>query len=157
MKNTLILFMAFAFSITLFAQTNNDEIELLQTIYGMEKKAVVAGFIKIDEAKKEAFWALYDSYEAERKSQGKAYIKILQRYVEKYDNLNDENAATLMKDNLKHRKQTEKLLAKYYKQFTKLVGAKQAAQFFQLESYFLNINRVQLMETIPFIGELDEK
>jgi len=43
----------------------------------------------------------------------------------------------------------------YYKKIRKAVSVKQAAQFYQLEYYFLNIIRATIFENIPFIGELD--
>ena len=53
------------------AQSNAEEVDFLQSIIGGEKKAVVAEFIKVEGASKDAFWELYDAYETERKDLGK--------------------------------------------------------------------------------------
>ena len=51
--------------------------------------------------------------------------------------------------------QTDKLIATYYKKMEKAAGAKAAAQFFQIEVYLLSSIRAAILESIPFIGELD--
>ena len=60
-----------------FAQSNKEEVDLVQSIFGMEKKAMVAEFIKLEGAQKDAFWAAYDQYETERKELGKKRGRIL--------------------------------------------------------------------------------
>jgi hypothetical protein len=51
----------------------------------------------------------------------------------------------------------DKLLDKYYKKIKKASVSKVAAQFFQLESYFLSEIRSAIMQEIPYIGEFDKK
>ena len=53
------------------AQSNKEDIDLIQAAYGKDKKAIVAEFIQLEGAKKDAFWKLYDQYETERKTLGK--------------------------------------------------------------------------------------
>jgi hypothetical protein len=43
----------------------------------------------------------------------------------------------------------------YYKKIKKASGSKVAAQFFQLEGYFLTQIRAAIFEEIPYIGEFD--
>jgi len=45
------------------AQTSDDEIEYIQAIFGMEKRAAVKDFIELKESESTAFWNLYDEYE----------------------------------------------------------------------------------------------
>ena len=158
MKKTTLFLILLAFTChRVSAQSVTPaEIDYIQSIYGMEKKAVVSEFIKLEDTKKDAFWTVYDEYEIKRKAQAKLQIGLLQKYVTEYLELDDVKTAELMKASLKQRKATEKLLTQYYNKMRKVVGAKTASQFIQLESYFLNLKRVQLMETIPFIGELDD-
>jgi hypothetical protein len=53
------------------------------------------------------------------------------------------------------RKKTDKLMDQYYKKIKKASGSKVAAQFFQLEGYFLTQIRAAIFEEIPYIGEFD--
>jgi len=50
----------------------------------------------------------------------------------------------------------DKLLVTYYNKIKKSVGVKPAAQFLQIESYFLSIIRTIILDEIPFIGELEK-
>ena len=54
-----LVFIAF-FTLSTFAQSSQDEIQLMQSLYGMEKRDIVAEFVEISEAQATEFWALYD-------------------------------------------------------------------------------------------------
>ena len=56
MKNIIILAVGTMISISALAQSNKEDVDLIQAIYGKEKKAIVADFIMPpDAAKKTAF------------------------------------------------------------------------------------------------------
>ena len=138
------------------AQSNKEEVDYIQSIFGMEKKAIVADFIELDGAAKDAFWTIYDQYEVERKELGKRRISLLNEYAKSYDNLDDEKITALAKSSNKQGSLDEALRYKYFNKLKKEVGAKQAAQFYQIEGYFLSAVRMSILESIPFIGELDD-
>jgi len=149
------VFVLITISGSLFAQTNKEEIELFQSVFGMEKKAIVSGFIKLEDQSKEAFWTLYDQYETERKVLGQKRISLLMDYAQNYNDLNDEKIDALMTDMIKQKASTDKLINAYYKKIKKASGSKAAAQFLQLENYLLSVIRASIFENIPFIGELE--
>lgn len=157
MKRQLTLIvLTLLFSGTVFGQSMQDEIELMQSIFGMEKKALVAEFIKLDDAKSVTFWDLYDKYEVERKALGQNRIALLMDYAEHYDALDDGKTDELMKNIITQRKNIDNLIDKYYKQLKKKVGSLEAAQFYQIEGYILSMIRVDILENIPFFGEFDD-
>ncbi len=135
------------------AQSNKEEIEYYQSIFGMEKKAVIADFLQLEPSN--PFWALYDEYETQRKELGKERIAMLNNYVENYDKLDDVAYDELIKGMISLRKSNDKLVDTYYKKVHKVAGPKVAAQFFQLEAFFLSALRIELMSQIPYIGEFD--
>lgn len=144
-----------ATTITVFSQTNKEEIELYQSIFGMEKKAVVTEFIKLDGEKATAFWTLYDQYETARKLQGQKRINLLDKYAENYLELDDAKTEDMLNEMISLGTTYNKLIAKYYKSIKKQCGVKSAGQFYQLEIYFQSAIRLTLMEQIPLIGEFD--
>lgn len=148
-----IVLLAFVSSQALVAQSNKEETEFFQSIFGMEKKAAVASFIQLEEG--DAFWTLYDEYETERKELGKKRLEELTAYAENYESLNDEAYDALIKTMISLRKQNDKLTDAYYKKIKKASGSKVAGQFFQVESYFLSQIRALIMQEIPYIGEFD--
>jgi len=147
------LLMSLAFGQTSNAQSDTEETDLIQSIFGMAKKEVVADFLQIES--NNPFWTLYDEYETERKELGKARIAVLEDYVISYDQLADKDYNTVVEDMIKLRDTGDKLTDKFYKKIKKVSGPKVAAQFFQIEAYFTSQIRAAIMEKIPYIGEFD--
>lgn len=154
MKKILIL-LSICLSTAAFAQSNKEDVDFIQSIYGKEKKTIVADFIKLEGAQKDAFWKLYDQYEAERKGLGKKRVALLEKYAAGYGTMDDAAISQNIKETAALGLQTDKLIQSYHKKIEKAAGAKAAAQFFQIEVYLLSSIRAAILESIPFIGELD--
>ncbi|HEX5172302.1 MAG TPA: hypothetical protein VFW11_24165 [Cyclobacteriaceae bacterium] len=154
MKNLLIV-VAICISTFAVAQSNKEDVDLVQSLYGKEKKSIVAEFIKLDGPQKDAFWKLYDEYETKRKELGKKRIDLLERYAANYNDMDDATTSKIIKETIALSAQTDKLLATYHTKIEKACGAKTGAQFYQLEAYLLSTIRASILEHIPFIGELD--
>ena len=141
-------------SITMsFAQVQQEEVDYYQSIFGMEKKIVVANFLELEET--DAFWATYDEYEKERKKLGQKRLELIVKYAENYDDLTDDKTDELVKESISLRKATEALVVKYYKKVKKVSGSKIAAQFYQIENYFVTAIQAELYTDVPLVGELD--
>ncbi len=141
---------------TVQAQSYQDEIDLFQTVFGMEKKVLFEFFIDVDGEAESNFWSLYDEYVNSRKALGKTRIHLIEDYADNYDKLTQEKTDELMKSMIQQKSSLDKLVNKYYKKIKKGSGSKVAAQFLQLETYILAAVRVEIMQAIPFIGELDD-
>jgi hypothetical protein len=146
-----VLFVTFLVGQTIDAQTDKEETDLLQSIFGMEKKAVVADFIGVES--NNPFWILYDEYETKRKELGKERLTLLMNYAKNYDSLDDAKYDETIANVISLQKRTDKLIDQYYKKIKKSSGSKIAAQFYQLEGYFLTQIRAAIFEEIPYIGE----
>lgn len=144
------LFFALILSVAFVkAQSNNEEIELIQSVFGMEKKAIIAEFIKVDAAQKDAFWKLYDEYETKRKELGKSRIALLEDYADSYDKLTNEKAGLLTKQVISQSAKTDDLIVTYVKKISKATNPIVALQFYQVESYILSGIRVSILEELP--------
>lgn len=158
MKSFLFALLGLCMFLGSNAQSNKEDVDLIQALYGKEKKAIVAEFISIaDDAKKAEFWKLYDAYESQRKEFGKKRIAILEKYASGYETMDDNSGDAIIKETIKQQKSVDALVATYYEKIKKSVGGKQAGQFFQLETYLNSATRATILENIPFIGELDKK
>lgn len=138
------------------AQSNKEDIDLIQSLYGKEKKVIVSEFIKLEGAQKDAFWKLYDEYETERKELGKKRVALLEKYATNYSTLDDATTSEIIKETISLGAKTDKLIATYHKKMEKAAGVKAASQFYQLEAYLLSVIRASILQSIPFIGELDK-
>lgn len=155
MKKLLTVLLISCVSMGAFAQSNSEDIDFIQSIYGKEKKTIVAAFVALEGAQGDAFWKLYDEYEVKRKELGKQRIALLNNYANNYLTLDDASTSKIIKEMVSLGAATDKLLATYHKKIEKAAGAKPAAQFYQLEAYLLSFVRAAILENIPFIGELN--
>lgn len=149
------LFGVFAFSLN--AQSNKEEVSLIQSVYGMEKRDLIAKHMKIDASKTELFWQMYDEYEILRKEIGTKRVNNIIAYSEKYESLSDADADALLKASIEVQRNFIDLWEKTYKKMAKSISPVTAAQFIQAEMFFENMVRQELSMDIPLIGEFDIK
>jgi len=150
MKTSTLLFLLTMAISNLSAQSAKEEVDFMQSLFGMEKKALVAEFVNPDAAQKDAFWKLYDEYETARKELGKKRIGLLLKYEENFDNLTNELAGQLLKEVLSLTQKNDKLVATYVKKIEKATSPVVAMQFHQIEMYVLSEIRVALAGNLPF-------
>ena len=141
-------------SIASYSQSVNEEVDFVQAAFGMEKKAVVSEFIQLNDAQSQAFWDLYDQYETTRKENGKKRVALLMQYAEQYNTMTDEQADAWTKEVIKLQMATDKLIATYYNKIKKATSATVATQFYQIENYILTGIRMEILDNVPFLGEM---
>ena len=156
MKNLFSLFVLLSLSAVTFAQSNKEDIEIIQNMFGKQKKELIQVYMTIPEDKKAGFWTLYDQYETDRKLLGKERFALIEAYANDYATMDDKKAGDLMNRKLKWTADYAKLQKKYYDSMSKIIGGLQASKFFQLEDYLENNIRLYIQESIPFIDELDK-
>src|SRR5689334_15157559 len=94
-KTATLCFVMLAAGPGLSAQTNKDEVQLIQSAYGINKREIVKEYIRMSDAEAQKFWPVYDAYESERQKLGKDRINILSEYAMSYDTLRDPQADKL--------------------------------------------------------------
>lgn len=148
-KITLLLVALLTFGGILSAQSNKEEMDLMQAAFGIEKKAMVSDFVRVDAAQKDAFWKLYDEYEVKRKELGQKRIQLLEKYAANYDKLTIEFADSWSKEVLDLSKKTDALLVTYFNKIKKATNSVVALQFYQVEGYILSGIRLSILEELP--------
>ena len=154
MKKLSLLMISMIISIASYSQSVNEEVDFVQAAFGMEKKAVVSEFIQLSDAQSQAFWDLYDQYETTRKENGKKRVALLLQYAEQYNTMTDEQADAWTKEVIKLQMATDKLIATYYNKIKKATSATVATQFYQIENYILTGIRMEILDNVPFLGEM---
>lgn len=153
-KGILISIVVALVSINAYSQGSVEEVDFYQSVFGMAKKNITELFVEVDGPAKQEFWTLYDEYEVARKELGKTRLKLLNAYAENYLTLDATKTDELITAMATQKKNLDKLIVKYYKKMKKSAGVKPAAQFYQLENWLLSAIRLEIMENIPFIGEI---
>ena len=149
---TLFSFIALVvISVSAYAQTENDYLEIAREVLKTEKKAVIAELMQLSKEESQPFWNLYNEY------QGKLYlvqnkrINIIRDYAEHYETLTDEKADELFTKSMAFQQEILKLEKQYYKKFKKILPAGKAARFFQAENKIETMIDANLALEIPLI------
>jgi hypothetical protein len=151
MKKYLLLTAVLFLTSFAWAQSNKEEIDLVQAAFGRDKKAVVADFVKPSPAQKDAFWKLYDEYETQRKVLGRQRIVLLKQYADHYFDFTSIQADTWTKQVIELQKKTDNLIATYYGKVKTISDGIVATQFYQIEYYVLGMIRMQILQNVPFL------
>lgn len=147
-KLSLSLLFITCISFSNIAQTNQDEIQLMQSLYGMEKRDIVAEYVELDDSQEKDFWLLYDEYEVKRQEIGKERFRLLTSYVNDYGEVKPENADSFMKQVIPLRIKSDKLVDNYFKKIKASTDPVVAMQFYQIENYLSDAIRMELLEEI---------
>ena len=156
MKKLIVIAVASLLSAAMFAQSNKEDVDLIQSIFGKQKKELVQAYMTIPEAQSAKFWSLYDTYETARKKLGQERIKIIEEYATHYDKLDSKKASDLVTKKFAWADKYTKFQQSYFPKFSAIIGGLQAAKFFQLEDYIENCIRMTIHAEIPFVGELEK-
>ncbi|SHH10395.1 hypothetical protein [Flavobacterium defluvii] len=155
-KLSLIFIMAIATFSSYAQSTFKEDVEVLQSLYGKTKSDLVKQYMNLSDTQAAAFNKVYDDYETKRKALGQTKFQLINDYAANYGTLTDAKADELAKGTFKNHMAYEKLFCKTYSKAKKAIGAINAAKFIQLEVYLQTIIRAEILEIIPFIGELDK-
>jgi len=145
----------FVLSGNVSGQASQEDIDLFLIAFGKEKKTITREFMKIDPAHADDFWELYDAYETERQELATKRWILLNQYIAMIESMTDDQADDMMREIMTLSKKSNKLIDNYYKKIRKATSAKVAAKFYQLEHYLLGGIRMEILNLVPFIGELD--
>jgi len=148
MKPLLFLLVVFTFSIGMTGQGSQDELQLMQSLYGMDKRDIVSEFIELNDSQEQEFWLLYDEYEEKRKDIGKERFRLLTSYVNDYGEVKPQDADNFMKQAIPLRIKSDKLVDNYYKKIKSRTDPIVAMQFYQIENYLAEVIRMELLEEI---------
>ncbi len=142
-------------SSTIIAQDNQmkSEFEIIQDAFGLQKKDIIATFISLEGVDVDAFWKVYNEYEAKRKELGKERLEVLYNYSMEIGMVTIEEADALMKKVIPMRKKYDKLIIDYYEKMKRATNTIVAAQFYQIENYISTGIRFTILDSLDFIQE----
>ncbi|MFB6454248.1 hypothetical protein ACE38W_03170 [Chitinophaga sp. Hz27] len=156
MMRTALILIFVCFANLLYAQSSDNDLAVIQKVFGKEKRALVTQYMDLQNKPNDPFWSMYDQYESDRQSLSRERLSILQDYSRLYETLDDESATSLAKRLFANDIEYDKFYQRYFKKFSKIMGGKNAAKFMQLELYLQIAIKSSILNSIPFIGELQK-
>jgi len=151
MKKLLSILSIVLFSTGIFAQSENDYLELARDVLKTEKKAAIAEVMQLSDAESTPFWELYNEYQGKLYLVANKRIALIKDFSENYETLTDEKADALWVNAMAYNQEVLKLEKQYYKKFKKILPAGKAARFFQAENKIETMIDAQLALEIPLI------
>ena len=111
------------------AQVDKEDADLIRAQFRKERKDLVAQTMNLPGAKAEAFWKVYNAYEADRKKLADVRLEILNDYLKNYKTLDNTKASLYTNRAFDNEEAITRLQRNYYPKFAAAVGAKAAASF----------------------------
>jgi outer membrane murein-binding lipoprotein Lpp len=133
-------------------QTSLDQdVKMLRGDVQAAKKQITAENINLtaDEATK--FWPIYDQYAAEVAKIGDKRVALIKDYAANYDTMTNDQANLFVQRSAAIDQQFTQTRAKYVPMFEKVVSAKKAALWYQIDRRLDLLINLQLAENIPVV------
>jgi hypothetical protein len=129
----------------------DQDIELLRKDIRSQKKQVIAANLQLTDTEAQAFWPVYDQYTAELAKINNEKYAVIKEYAESNGNMTDAQADDWSKRILKFDADVAALRQKYQPAFRKVLPAKKAARYEQVERTTQMLIDVQLASQIPLV------
>ena len=126
-------------------------IELARSDIQTEKAGIVAQNIQFTDAEAAEFWALHRGYTLELNKLLDQRLQLINDYLGMFDSMTDKQATSLAKQVFDLEERRIDLKRSYFKKFSKVVPARKAAQFFQIENQLNAALDLRLAASLPLI------
>lgn len=154
MKKLTLLIASLFFIGGIYAQDlTAEEVQMIQDVFGSEKREIIAENINMEGVNTDAFWKLYDEYEAQRQDLGREKMKLLKQYTTKQGNMTALQAEEMLNQAANLRANEDKLIMNYTKRIRKMSNPFVAVQFYQIEHYISDGIRFSILNNIDFIQD----
>ena len=131
----------------------SDEIEMVRSIVRIERKAAVEQAMQLAPAESQAFWTIYNEYEAERTRINDRTVRVITDYAAAYPDVGDERAQVLLAEAFDVDADQLSLKKKYARRFAKVMPPARVARFFQIERKLDAVQNLSIAEQIPLIDQ----
>ena len=154
MKNILFLIMTLFLAGGISAQEfSSEEIEMMQEVFGNEKRTIIEENVNLEGVDPDKFWKLYDQYEDQRKDIGMEKMKLLKSYTTKQGNMTPLQAQEMLAEAANLRSAEDKLIMNFTKRIEKISNPFVAVQFYQIEHYISDGMRFSILNSVDFIQD----
>ena len=116
-----------------------------------ERRTIFAANLALGAEERERFWSIYDEYVKEREPLDRERFSLLERYVQSYANLNDDQAMALALATGKLQLSDVELRLKYAGVLRKKMSGRVAARFFQIDDYVTTAMRMNSLSGVPLV------
>ena len=140
-------------ALSLAQDKSTNKLEITDEELKADKKLIVAKYMELTESEAKTFWPVYEEYQKDLQKLNERLRSLLQSYATEYQSksLSDEKAKKLLDewialdtDEASHRKI-------YAAKVLKVLPAKKAARYVQIENEFRVLLKYHLAATVPLV------
>ena len=128
-----------------------DDIAVLRQDVQVERTEIIVRNMNFTEERAKAFWPIYRDYAHGQQVIGNQRIALIKDYAMNHDSIDDAQAASFIERAVKLEQDGLDLKRKYVPLFTKAIGARETARFFQVDNRLNLLTNVQLASLLPII------
>jgi hypothetical protein len=126
-------------------------IELARSDIRTQKSLIIAENIDFTTNEAVEFWPVHREYDLELNKLLDRRLELIARYASQYRTMTDKDATRLANDVFDLEAKRTALKRKYFKKFAKVVPARQAARFFQIENQLNLALDLQVAASLPLL------
>jgi hypothetical protein len=131
--------------------------ELLRSDVRAQKVAIITQVMGFTEAEDAAFWPIYREYDLEMSKLGDERVALIEEYAKSYSQLDDAIADKLASRALDLEARRQAVKAKCYERVKKVLPARTALRFLQVEHQLLLVIDLQISASLPIVNDSIEK
>jgi hypothetical protein len=126
-------------------------IELLREDVRAEKVALITEVMQFTDEEAARFWPVYRGYERQLNMVVDDRIRMIKDFADRYGTFDDRASRKLAEQSFRLESRRTALKRKFFPRFEKAVGARTAAQFFQLERQINLLVELQIASELPLL------
>ena len=135
---------------TLSAQSTLDTLRFADLRWSLQKKALVLSYMKLSEAEKSSFWPVFESYNSATRYFELESLMLLKKYSDANGEIDAQELESISHRILENDLRVAKIRRNFYKRFKDAVNARQATAFFQIDTMFRSMMRLQAQKDFAF-------
>ena len=128
-----------------------DNMEIVKEKIRSDKKLFIATNMQLTESEANAFWPVYDAYQAEIDKLRDREIKLIEKFAASYETMSDDVAKKLLDDSLSIDSSHQELRQIYLSKFRGVLSDKKVARYYQLENKIDAVMEYELARRIPLV------
>ena len=128
-----------------------DNMEIVKEKIRTDKKLLIATNMQLTESEANAFWPIYESYQAELGKLRDREIKLIEQFAASYETMSDDVAKNLLDDSLSIDSDHQKLRQSYLAKFRGVLPDAKVARYYQMESKIDAVLEYVLAKRIPLV------
>jgi len=132
------------------AATERTSAEWLALIQA-DKKAIVARSMDLTPEESAKFWPLYETFQRELAVPQNTITRALLDYIAAGDTLTDANARRIVEQMLAAQKDEARLRDRHFRQLLKVLPARKAARYMQIENKIQAVVRYEGARSVPLV------